>query len=104
MTRQLDVVRNPDPDDAVHRPYLIVLQSDLVSGLRSTVVAPLVVKSALSGAPRLNPTIIVDGQEYWLATHELFAVDRRAIGSTVASLAGEHDKVISAIDFLFLGY
>jgi toxin CcdB len=104
MTRQLDIVRNPDPDDAAHRPYFIVLQSDLVSGLRSTVVAPLVVKSALSGAPRLNPIIAVEGQEYWLATHELFAVDRRALGRAVASLSDQHDKVMSAIDFLFIGY
>jgi hypothetical protein len=31
MTRQFDVVANPDRGDAEHRPYLVVLQSDLVS-------------------------------------------------------------------------
>ena len=71
MTRQFDIVRNPDPDDVAHRPYLIVLQSDLVAGLRSAVVAPLVTKSDFSGAPRLNPLVTVEGQEYWLAAHEL---------------------------------
>ena len=104
MTRQLDIVRNPDRDDAALRPYLIVLQSDLVSGLRSTVVAPLVIKTALSGAPRLNPVLAVDGDEYWLAIHELFAVDRRALGPAVVSLADQHDKIMSALDFLFIGY
>jgi hypothetical protein len=43
MSRQFDIVRNPDPEDVSRRPYLLILQSDLVSGLRSTVVAPLVV-------------------------------------------------------------
>jgi toxin CcdB len=42
--------------------------------------------------------------EYWLATHELFAVDRRALGKSVTSLADQHDKIMSALDFLFLGY
>jgi len=42
MTRQFDVVANPDPIDAAHRPYLVILQSDLISDLTSTVVAPLV--------------------------------------------------------------
>lgn len=104
MTRQFDIVRNPDPDDVAHRPYLVVLQSDLVSGLRSTVVAPLVTKSDFSGAPRLNPIIAVEGQDYWLATHELFAVDRRALGKPVTSLASQHDTIMGALDFLFIGY
>lgn len=104
MTQQFDIVRNPDPDDAAHRPYLIILQSDLVSGLRSTVVAPLVTKSDFSGAPRLNPIIMVEGREYWLATHELFAVDRRALGKPLTSLSAEHDTVMNALDFLFIGY
>ena len=41
MIRQFDVVANPDPAEAAHRPYLVVLQSDLVSGLVSTIVAPI---------------------------------------------------------------
>jgi len=104
MTRQFDVVRNPDPEDTPHRPYLIILQSDLISGLRATVVAPVVTRREVTGASRLNPLVVVDGQEYWLAIHELFAVDRRALGRTVASLDAEHDGIMAAIDFLFLGY
>jgi toxin CcdB len=103
MSRQFDIVRNPDPDDAAHRPYLLVLQADRVSGLRSTVVAPLVVKNALSGAPRLNPLITLEDGEYWLATHELFAVDRRALGKSITSLTDQHDTIMSALDFLFIG-
>jgi toxin CcdB len=104
MNRQFDVVPNPDRDDARLRPYLIILQSDLISGLRSTIVAPLITRREISGAPRLNPLVVVNGQEYWLAMHELFAIDRRILGETVASLDAEHDAIIAAIDFLFLGY
>ncbi len=104
MTRQFDVVENPDPVDAAHRPYLLVLQSDLVSGLTSTVVAPLVPRDRMKGASRLNPTLPIEGREYWLATHELFAVDQRFLRSKVATLANHRDAIIAALDFIFVGF
>lgn len=104
MSRQLDIVPNPEPGEAGERPYLIVLQSDLVAGLRSTVVAPLVPRAAMDGASRLNPLITFDGSEFWLAIHELFAVDRRGLGQPVGSAADQRDKVIGALDFLFTGF
>jgi toxin CcdB len=104
MTRQFDVVDNPDPNDAAERPYLVVLQSDLVSHLNSTIVAPLVPREHMQGARRLNPVLAVDGRDYWLATHELFAVDQRMLRGRVATLADHRDAIIAAIDFVFLGF
>jgi toxin CcdB len=104
MTRQFDVVLNPDPLEAAHRPYLVVLQSDLVSSLTSTVVAPLVPRDLMKGAQRLNPLVPVEGRDYWLATHELFAVDQRVLHGRVATLADHRDEIISAIDFVFIGF
>jgi toxin CcdB len=103
MTRQFDVVANPDADDAAHRPYLVVLQSDLVSGLHSTVVAPLVPRDRFSGAHRLNPIVPVEGRDFWLATHELFALDRRMLRGRIATLADHRDAIIAALDFVFTG-
>ena len=104
MSRQFDVVANPDAEDATYRPYLVVLQSDLISGLRSTVVAPLVLRQDMVGAQRLNPLMTVEGREYWLAMHELFAIERRMLGTTVASVADQRDAVIAALDLLFTGF
>ena len=104
MTRQFDVVPNPDAAEAAHRPYLVVLQSDLVSGLRSSVVAPLVPREQMTGADRLNPIVAIEGREFWLATHELFAVDRRALRQPVASLSNDRDAIIAALDFGFTGF
>ena len=104
MTRQFDVVDNPDPVEAEHRPYLVVLQSDLVSGLASTVVAPLVPREHMKGATRMNPLMSIDGREYWLATHELFAVDQRMLRGTVTSLAQHRDAIIASLDFVFTGF
>jgi toxin CcdB len=104
MTRQFDVVANPDPIEAAERPYLVVLQSDLVSGLTSTVVAPLVPREKMKGAGRLNPILHVENREYWLATHELFAVDQRFLRGRVATLAEHRDSIIAALDFIFIGF
>src|SRR4051812_28192275 len=104
MTGQCDVFANPDALEAEARPYLVVLQSDLVSGLSSTVVAPLVQHDQLKGAARLNPVFRVEGRECWLATHELFAVDRRLLDRRVASLADQRDEILVALDFLFVGF
>jgi toxin CcdB len=104
MTRQFDVVANPDPIEAAHRPYLLILQSDLVSGLTSTVVAPLVPRDQMRGASRLNPILPVEGREYWLATHELFALDQRILGGRITTLADHRDAVINALDFVFIGF
>ena len=104
MTRQFDVVANPDPIEAEHRPYLVVLQSDLVSGLASTVVAPLVPRERMKGAHRLNPIVPIEGRDYWLATHELFAVDQRILRGRITSLVDHRDTVIAALDFAFTGF
>jgi toxin CcdB len=104
MIRQFDVVANPDPIDAEQRPYLINLQSDLVSGLTSMVVAPLVPHAKMTGARRMNPIVRVDDHEFWLATHEMFAIDRRMLGGTIANLSGDRDAVIAALDLVLTGF
>jgi toxin CcdB len=104
MSGQFDVIANPDTADAAYKPYLVVLQSDLVSGLASTMVAPLIPRANMIGAGRLNPIVLVDGREFWLATHELFAVDRRVLGKTIASLSDRRDAIMAAIDFVFIGF
>jgi toxin CcdB len=103
MIRQFDVFKNPDTAEAKYRPFLVVLQSDLVSGLTATVVAPLVKRKDMIGAQRLNTLVTIAGEEFWLATHELFALDRRMLRNSVASLAACRDDIIAAIDMLFTG-
>jgi toxin CcdB len=103
MIHQFDVIKNPDATGAKYRPFLVVLQSELVSGLASIVVAPLVRRQDMRGARRLNPLVKVGGEEFWLATHELFALERRVLRSKVATLATNRDDIIAAIDMLFTG-
>ncbi len=104
MIHQFDTFTNPDTDDAAYRPFLVVLQSDLVSDLMSTIVAPLVKREDMAGAQRLNPLVTLADQEFWLATHELFALDRRMLSNKIGTLADRRDHIIAALDMLFTGF
>ena len=57
----------------------------------------------MAGAGRLNPIINLADQEYWLATHELFAVDRRILQQPVGNVVQQRDALIAALDLVFTG-
>jgi toxin CcdB len=101
---QFDVVNNPFGSRA-RQPYLVALQSDLLSrNLDTVVVAPLEPSGANIFADRLNPQVTVDGDFYVLIAQELVTVRKSALGQARASIAGERDRIIAALDMLFTGF
>ncbi|MEX2033586.1 MAG: CcdB family protein [Xanthobacteraceae bacterium] len=101
---QFDVVPNPF-GSRERQPYLVALQSDLLSGnLDTVVVAPLEPSGADTFADRLNPPVEVDGQSFVLIAQELVTVRKSALGPPRASLAGDRDRIIAALDMLFTGF
>ena len=85
--------------------YLLDVQSDLLSGLNTRVVVPLLPKSsAPSPAQRLNPVFSVQGKALVMATQYMAAVSERELRSRVGSLAEEQDEISAALDMLFLGF
>lgn len=102
--RRFDVFRNPNPKSAKAFPYLVVLQSELLDGLATQVVAPLVRASVLGKpARRLNPAFEVEGQTVFLLTQQLGPVSTRALSQHVASLEGQRHVITAALDLLFSG-
>jgi hypothetical protein len=53
---------------------------------------------------RVNPILRVEHREYWLAAHELFAVDQRILRGRVATLSEHRDAIVAALDFVFFGF
>jgi len=85
--------------------YLLDVQSDLLSGLNTRVVVPLLpTSSAPSPAQRLNPVFIIDGEELVMATQYLAAIPDGELRSGVGSLAEQQDEISEALDMLFLGF
>ncbi|MFA5949820.1 MAG: CcdB family protein [Hyphomicrobium sp.] len=100
--RQYDVYRNPGARTRKVMPFLLVLQSDVVAGTGSVVVAALTAE--LKTAPsRLYPTFEIGGATYTLLTPDLASVPRLALVERVTSLEQDWSRITAALDILFKG-
>ena len=103
---RFDVFRNSGShaDDV---PYLLDVQSELLSGLDTRVVIPLrrCDRFPVSQIPqRLTPVFNIDGIVCMLETPKLAAVPQRLLKQSVCSLTGEQTAITDALDFLFQGF
>lgn len=101
---QFDVYNNTNPATKSSYPYLLEIQSDLLSDLRTTVVIPLTKKNTYS-APleNLHPTFEISGKQYLAMTTLIAGIDRSTLGGNITSLANSRDEIISSIDFMITG-
>jgi len=103
LHRQFDVFRNPDVETNDTHPYLIVLQSDAVSGIDTRVVAPLVSPRTVKFFEKLLPLVTVGGTQYVIAIPDMVAVPVGEIGAPIANLETERYRISAAIDLVFTG-
>lgn len=102
--RQFDIFRNPDAASARRRPYVVVLQSDLLSGVGTVVVAPLALPERTNAVSRLTPIVDVAGSRHVMLIHDLAAIERRVLKRTVGTAAAMRDEILAAIDLVFIGF
>ena len=100
MPDQLDVHRNPGRNKTVI-PFVVVVQSNQFREAARRVVVPLVAASAF-GSPDsdVGPHFAIDGRTVVLDPLQIANVPLDALGPTVASLTGEGDRVMRALDIL----
>ncbi|MBS64162.1 CcdB family protein [Salinisphaera sp.] len=85
--------------------YLLDVQSDLLSGLNTRMVVPLLPKAAAPRpAERLNPEFEIKRTQVVMATQYMAAVPESELGPTVCSLAEQQHAISAALDMLFLGF
>mgnify|MGYP006283722091 CR=1 FL=1 len=97
---QLDIYKGQGGGAA----FLLNLQDDMLGDLTTRVVAPLVSPEKV-GPPmqRVNPRILVQGEEYILLTHLLAAIPAQTLADPIGSASHQRDTVIAALDMLFTG-
>ena len=102
---QFYVYKNPNPATRAQYPYLLDIQSDLLSELRTTVVIPLTPSklAAPMSLTRLNPNIVIDGKSFTVMTQEIAGVDRNQLGAQAYNLSSYRSEIISALDFVLSG-
>lgn len=102
---QLDYYRNPDPNTNKWAPYFVDLQHEMLSDLKTRIMAPLVeLPTNYSQAlTRANPVVKIDGQNLLLSVTEMGAVSLTELGEPIGKLDVERETVLGAIDLLFTG-
>jgi len=101
---QFDVFRNPITRARRAFPYVTVLQSDQAETGYDRVVAFLAPRSALpTVAGRMTPLVQIDRREFVVLTHLLTNLPAADLKGAVASIAAHRDRVVEALDWLFLG-
>lgn len=102
---QFDVHRNPNPQTRARMPFLLDVQSDLLAELGTRVVVPLCPASAMKGklVKTLMPTFAIDNKPYAMLTPQLAGIERKQMGTEVASLAEYRNEIIAALDLLLTG-
>lgn len=86
-------------------PRLLDILSDLLDGLRTTVVVPLCPESlaALTAMTRLTPALEPEGARFVASIPQLAGIGRKRLGRSVADLAGWHAEIVAALDMLISG-
>lgn len=102
---QFSVYKNKNPKTRSTYPYLVDVQTDLLSGLGTRVVAPLVKRTASAKQPikNLMPVVSVDGQEFIMMVQLLAGIPSRELGTPVGSALQHRSEVVAALDFLITG-
>ena len=102
---QWDVYSNPVARARDELPYVVVLQSDLLSALPTRLVAPLARSAVVPRdlPPRFAPKFEIDGEPVVLKPHEVGAIDARALRDPVASLRSEAHRLGDALDAVVSG-
>jgi toxin CcdB len=96
---QYDVFQNPEGSG-----YLLEVQSDLLDGLTTRLVVPLMPQTqAPKPAARLNPIQKIAGEPYVMVTQFMAAVPERPLTSHVTSTAAMRDEITGAIEMLTHG-
>jgi toxin CcdB len=102
---QFRLYKNANKATQKHYPYLLDIQSNLLSDLRTTVVIPLMPKRLAGNhiISRLNPVVRIKSGNFIVMTQNLAGVDRKALGETVCDLDQYRSEIITAIDFVLSG-
>lgn len=102
---QFDVYANPSNTTKTHYPYLVDIQSTLLTDLATRIVIPLGKRSAFGGQTMqgLTPEITFDEQELLLLTPQISSVPEKHLKHPVGSLSLFRDQIVGALDLAITG-
>jgi toxin CcdB len=100
---QFDVHPNPVARDRRTWPFVAVLQSIASQSGSDRIVAPLIRMGATPSMGRATPIVRVDDEQFLLHMPGLVGLPARMLKKPVGSIAAHRDRIVEALDWLFLG-
>jgi len=102
---QFDVYDNPSARMRDQYPFVVDVQSNLLSSLATRMVMPLAVTSlAASELPsRLSPMVTVRRKSLMLVPFEAAPLDKRLLKTEVTTLKDRASDIIAAMDAVLSG-
>ena len=99
---RFDVYANPDRHERKHTPFVLDLQNSFLDMLDTFIVVPLrVVQKVPLQVTRVQPRLMVNGQEVVMDTPMIATFPKRAVGPAVANLRSAQFDIQDALDILF---
>jgi toxin CcdB len=103
VIRQYDILINPDKQSEKFIPYFIALQSDVLMPLATIVVAPLRQWPSPKALTKLNPTLKIGKQDYYIEMQSLAAVPSKRFRDVKSNATEMHAACVAAVDLIFTG-
>jgi toxin CcdB len=102
---QFDVYPNRSKTSKTHYPYLVDVQSSLLTDLATRIVIPLGKYSAFGRQSMLGltPEISFDDQQLLLMTPQISSVPEKHLKDPVGSLSHFRDQIVAALDLAVTG-
>jgi hypothetical protein len=101
---QFDVFPNPLARARRAFPYVVVLQADLSAIGHDRVIAFIAARDQVGKvAGRLMPIVSIKRQEFVILIPSLTNVPVSELRGTVGNIAASRDRIVEALDWMFLG-
>jgi CcdB protein. len=102
---QYHIYENLNPNSKQAYPYLIDVQTTLLTDLETRIVIPVALKSKFGKGiiKNLNPIITINKKEYVIITQQIAGIPSKQLGSSVYDCLALRQEILSAIDFLITG-
>lgn len=102
---QFDVYSNPSKQTQAAYPYLVDIQSPIISEIATRIVIPLGRLSHFRGEKLqgLTPEITYQGEQLLLLTPQIASMSAALLKNPIGSLSHFRDEVVASLDFAITG-
>ncbi|MEQ8835403.1 CcdB family protein [Haliea sp.] len=102
---QFDVYENPSKTTRRAYPFIMDIQSSVISEIATRIVLPLgrLADFRNEKMERLTPTVTYDGEELLLLIPQIASMPAKALKKPIGSLSHLREEIVTALDFALTG-